>query len=472
MGSGQADKYGFLKNHERLVGLMQRFGDAAWIVVTHIVMSALYAEPFDDRKLAATAVGVVIFQFSAELNGLYRSWRGAPLGSEIKQALWTWACVPPTLVALAFVLKTSADYSRFVTLTWFAAAPAVLGLWRASVRFGLVGLRRNGRNSRAVAIVGATAIAERLGNRIVEDPWHGMKLVGVYEDRAPERRYELPDWGVCRGSFAQMVEDAKAGKFDIVYITLPMRAEPRIQQLIEELADTTATVYAAADLLTYELMHNQWSQFGDIPVVSIYDSPFSGLGGWLKRAEDVVLSALILCLIALPMAVIALCVKFTSPGPIFFKQRRYGLNGSELRVLKFRTMTCCEDGPSVQQATKNDPRVTKVGAFLRRTSLDEFPQFLQALTGEMSIVGPRPHAVAHNELYRAKIRGYMLRHKVKPGITGWAQVNGWRGETDVLEKMEKRVEHDLEYIRNWGLGWDLKIIFLTIFGKKTSKNAF
>ena len=472
MENGQAEQYGFLKNHERLAGFVQRLGDATWIVVTHIAATFIYAEPFDDRKIAATAVGLVVFQFSAELNGLYRSWRGAPMGRELGQSLWTWASVPPTLIALAFVLKTSADYSRFVTLAWFFVAPAAIALWRVGVRFGLVGLRRKGLNSRTVAIVGATPVAERLGNRIVQDPWHGMKLVGVYEDRAPDRRYELPDWGVCRGTFAQMVEDAKAGKFDIVYITLPMKAEPRIQHLIEELADTTATVYAAADLLTYELMHNQWSQVGEVPVVSIYDSPFSGLGGWMKRVEDIVLSSIILCLIAVPMLFIALAIKLTSPGPVFFKQRRYGLNGKELRVLKFRTMTCCEDGPSVRQATKNDARITKVGAFLRRTSLDEFPQFLQALTGEMSIVGPRPHAVAHNELYRAKIRGYMLRHKVKPGITGWAQVNGWRGETDVLEKMQKRVEHDLEYIRNWGLGWDLKIVFLTIFGKKTNHNAY
>jgi putative colanic acid biosynthesis UDP-glucose lipid carrier transferase len=157
---------------------------------------------------------------------------------------------------------------------------------------------------------------------------------------------------------------------------------------------------------------------------------------------------------------------------VFFKQRRYGLNGKEIRVLKFRTMTVLEDGPVVTQAKKDDRRITRFGAFLRSTSLDELPQFLQVLTGEMSIVGPRPHAVAHNELYRAKIHGYMLRHKVKPGITGWAQVNGWRGETDTVDKMEKRVEHDLEYIRYWGLFWDLKIIFLTIFGRKTSENAY
>jgi putative colanic acid biosynthesis UDP-glucose lipid carrier transferase len=172
------------------------------------------------------------------------------------------------------------------------------------------------------------------------------------------------------------------------------------------------------------------------------------------------------------MLIIGIGVKLSSPGPVFFKQRRYGLNGREIRVLKFRTMTVCEDGANVKQATKGDARVTRFGAFLRQTSLDELPQFIQVLTGEMSIVGPRPHAVAHNELYRSQIHGYMLRHKVKPGITGWAQVNGWRGETDTVDKMEKRVEHDLEYIHNWDLGWDLKIIFLTVFGSKKNRNAY
>jgi len=165
-------------------------------------------------------------------------------------------------------------------------------------------------------------------------------------------------------------------------------------------------------------------------------------------------------------------VKLTSKGPVFFRQRRYGLNGEVIHVLKFRSMKVMEDGAEVKQATKDDDRITPFGAFLRRTSLDELPQFLHVITGHMSIVGPRPHAVAHNEAYRKRIQGYMLRHKVKPGITGWAQVNGWRGETDTLEKMEKRIEHDLEYIRNWALLWDVKIIFLTVFGSKVRKNAY
>jgi putative colanic acid biosynthesis UDP-glucose lipid carrier transferase len=193
---------------------------------------------------------------------------------------------------------------------------------------------------------------------------------------------------------------------------------------------------------------------------------------WIKRIEDLVLGSAIVLFTLLPMVCVAIAIKASSPGPIFFRQWRYGLCGKKIRILKFRTMTVCEDGPNVRQVSRNDARVTRIGRFLRRTSLDEFPQFLQVITGELSLVGPRPHAVAHNEQYRSLIHGYMLRHMVKPGITGWAQVNGWRGETAELEKMEKRVQHDLEYIRNWNLFLDLKIIFLTIFGAKKGRNAF
>jgi putative colanic acid biosynthesis UDP-glucose lipid carrier transferase len=211
---------------------------------------------------------------------------------------------------------------------------------------------------------------------------------------------------------------------------------------------------------------------GGMPMISVFDTPFYGVDGWLKRTEDLVLGTLILLLICVPMLAIAIGVKISSPGPVLFKQRRYGLNGKIVEVWKFRSMTVCEDGDKVVQASKNDARVTRFGAFIRRTSLDELPQFINVLQGSMSIVGPRPHAVAHNEQYRRLIHGYMLRHKVKPGITGWAQISGWRGETDTLEKMQKRIEFDLEYVRNWSLWLDLKIIMLTVIRGFSGSNAY
>jgi putative colanic acid biosynthesis UDP-glucose lipid carrier transferase len=232
------------------------------------------------------------------------------------------------------------------------------------------------------------------------------------------------------------------------------------------------SVYLAYDFGGFDLLRARWSSVGDVPVMGVVENPFHGGDGFAKRIEDIILASIILALIAVPMAFIAIGVKLSSRGPIFFRQRRYGLNGEEIGVLKFRSMTVCEDGNTVTQATKNDQRVTKFGAFLRRTSLDELPQFLNVLSGEMSIVGPRPHAVAHNEQYRALIQGYMRRHKVKPGITGWAQVNGWRGETDTLDKMEKRVQYDLEYINGWNLGLDLKIIAMTAWTVFRDKNVY
>jgi len=230
-------------------------------------------------------------------------------------------------------------------------------------------------------------------------------------------------------------------------------------------------VYLAADFLAFNLLHARWGAIGDVPTMSLHETPFYGVDGWLKRFEDIVLGSLILLITAIPMLIIGLGVKLSSPGPVLFRQRRYGLNGEVIHVLKFRSMNVTEDGPTIKQATWGDERITRFGAFLRRTNMDELPQFVNVLEGSMSIVGPRPHAVAHNELYRRKIQGYMLRHKVKPGITGWAQVNGWRGETDTIEKMEKRIEHDLDYIRNWSLLWDLQIIMMTVCSAGARRNA-
>jgi len=251
-----------------------------------------------------------------------------------------------------------------------------------------------------------------------------------------------------------------------------MSAEQRIKKLTEQLADSTASVYLVPDLFTFNLLNSRWVDYQGITAISIYETPFAGIDSYLKRLEDIVLSTLILLLIALPMLVIAIIIKLTSAGPVIFKQKRYGADGSEILVWKFRSMTVQDNGEHIKQATKGDARITPFGAFIRKTSLDELPQFFNVLAGRMSIVGPRPHAVAHNEEYRKKIQGYMLRHKVKPGITGLAQINGYRGETDTLDKMEGRVHYDLKYIQTWAISLDLKIIFLTIFKGFTDRNAY
>jgi putative colanic acid biosynthesis UDP-glucose lipid carrier transferase len=392
---------------------------------------------------------------------------------EITRLLTAWLGVITLLLLAAFLTKTSAVYSRKMMGTWVVLAPTLLWAWRLVMRVVLQEARVRGYNSRNAAIVGVSVLGERLAARIAASPWMGVRLVGFYDDRSSSR-LEATNLSQIdlRGGLDALVEQARRREVDMVYIALPPRAEPRINALIRRLSDTTASVYLAYDFGGYDLLSARWSSVADVPVMSVVEDPFHGVDGLVKRIEDIVMAGIILAMISGPMALIGLAIRLTSRGPIFFRQRRYGLNGEEIRVLKFRTMTVCEDGDQIVQAKNGDVRVTPLGAFLRRTSLDELPQFLQVLTGTMSIVGPRPHAVAHNEQYRSLIQGYMRRHKVKPGITGWAQVHGWRGETDTVEKMQKRVQYDLEYINRWNLGLDLKIILMTFRTVLRRQNAY
>ncbi|MDH5676636.1 MAG: undecaprenyl-phosphate glucose phosphotransferase [Myxococcales bacterium] len=464
---------GMVRPYESELSFAARLVDLGLIGLALWLSTIVQLERWDNVESLAAMAAVVLFYGCSHTMRLYRGYRGTPLLVELRNLWLTWVSVFFLLVFLAFITKTSADHSRRVSITWMLLAPSLMSVWRLLLEFITHEARARGFNSRSAAIVGVSTIGARLAQRITKSSWMGLRLAGFYDDRSLARL--KPEVGFdyeVKGGFEKLVEAARAGEVDIVYIALPPRAEPRTAELIRRLADTTASVYLAYDFGGFDLLRARWSSVGEIPVMSVVENPFYGTDGFLKRLEDLVLGTLISCLIALPMLVIALGVKLTSPGPVFFRQRRYGINGEEIRVLKFRTMTVCEDGPSVVQARQGDQRITRFGAFLRRTSLDELPQFLQVITGEMSVVGPRPHAVAHNEQYRSLIQGYMLRHKVKPGITGWAQVNGWRGETDTLEKMEKRVEYDLDYIRNWTLGLDLQIVVMTVRQVFGHQNAY
>lgn len=461
---------GLIRPHSSSLAMLHRFLDGAIMVLSLEIGGRLFGIHLHQGYYLAAAWGVIAYLFFAEIKGLYHSWRLDSIRREISCVLWVWFAAVVVLVVLAFLTKSSANFSRRVMLGWVLFAPALLVVLRISVRLWLGALRKQGRNMRTLAFAGAGDLAQKLLAKVEATPWFGLKVVGVYDDRNPEYLSlgRLP----LKGRLSNLVQDARAGKVDYVYIALPLHAEQRILQLIDELADTTASVYVIPDLLIYDLQHARWSTMGGLPVVSVFESPLSGEAGWLKRIEDVVLGSIILLLIAPLMVLIAIGIKLSSPGPVIFRQRRYGLNGKVVDVWKFRSMTVCEDGDHVPQAIKGDARITPFGAFLRRTSLDELPQFINVLQGTMSIVGPRPHAVAHNEQYRRLIYGYMLRHKVKPGITGWAQVNGWRGETDTLEKMQKRVEFDLAYMHQWSLWMDIKIIWMTVLKGFSGKNAY
>jgi putative colanic acid biosynthesis UDP-glucose lipid carrier transferase len=429
---------------------------------------------WDQRAWTAATIAAVLFMVVGQSLGLYGEARGARLKPQLTRAWGVWFVgVVPALLFLAFFSKRSEEFSRVIVSLWFLAAPVFISVWRTAATLWLRELRARGYNTRAAAIVGMTELAEQLALQMQNVPSLGLTVHGYYDDRAEDRCHSIPEsLGRRAGSLNDLVDAARSGEVDLIYIAFPLRAEPRINELLAQLSDTTASVYLAADFFAFNLLHARWGALGGVPTVSLHETPFYGVDGWLKRIEDLLLGALILMIIAIPMLIISIWIKLTSPGPALFRQRRYGLNGEVIQVLKFRSMSVTEDGTEIKQATEGDARITKVGAFLRRTNLDELPQFLNVLEGSMSIVGPRPHAVAHNELYRRKIQGYMLRHKVKPGISGWAQVNGWRGETDTLEKMEKRIEHDLDYIRNWSLLWDLQIIFMTVFDTGARRNAY
>ncbi len=462
---------GLIRPHSSKLGMLHRLLDGAIILAVLWLCGYLYHVDFYRYQGLAAAWAIVFFMFFAEIKGVYHSWRLDSIRSEAIRVVGVWVAMLCTLIVVAFMTKISDQFSRVVIVAWGLGTPVVLVLLRILVRSALRLLRREGRNSRTLAFAGAGDTCRKVAAMIEAAPWMGLNAIGIYDDDSGPgivTSCGLP----MKGKLAQLVEDVRGGKIDYVYVTLPMQEEERVLALLNELADTTASVYVVPDFFINDLLHARWFSMGGIPVVSVFESPFYGADGWLKRVEDLVFGSLILLAISPLMLLIALGVKLSSPGPVIFKQRRYGLNGEVIEVWKFRSMTVCEDADHVPQAKRGDSRVTRFGAFLRRTSLDELPQFINALQGSMSIVGPRPHAVAHNEQYRKLIYGYMLRHKVKPGITGWAQVNGWRGETDTLDKMKKRVEFDLYYINNWSLWLDMTIMALTAVRAFADKNAY
>jgi putative colanic acid biosynthesis UDP-glucose lipid carrier transferase len=468
------EKQGFLRENRFLFSVIQKAVDSGVIIATLLAGASLYGLDWTaSNYLMLAFCAVVLFAFFADISGLSNSWRGQSLGSEFQAIVYSWIGTLLGLLLIGYATKTTGSFSRIVVGAWMMATPALLLSIRSAIRLILFKLRERGFNSRTIAIVGTDEVAQSLAREIMSQSWMGLRIAGYYDNRAKLRSKPDPDIDInVIGRFDDLIKAAKNNEYDAVYIALPMRAEKLIAHIVNELADSSIPVHIVPDLFTFNLITSRTTNIGRIPLLSVYDSPFDELGVMIKRVQDVVLGSLILILIAIPMLLIAIAVKSSSPGPIFFKQRRYGLGGEEILVWKFRTMSVCEDGAVIKQAQKEDERITPIGKFLRRTSLDEFPQFLNVIQGTMSIVGPRPHAVAHNELYRSRIDGYMLRHLVKPGITGWAQINGLRGETDTDEKMEKRIEADLDYVKNWSLWLDLKIILKTIVVGFVGKNAF
>ncbi|HDG9833818.1 TPA: undecaprenyl-phosphate glucose phosphotransferase [Raoultella ornithinolytica] len=456
-----------ISGNASIISMIQRFFDIV------VVFSALYIVCYVNNLQYDLAFGVlilsalVVFQMIGGITDFYRSWRGNKLSLELFMIIKNWTL---SVIIVFFILSIFPilHIDDFVIYQWYVSVCIGFVIFRGLIRLGIGLLRNLGYNRRSVAIVGTMPDGIKLFKSFQEQTWLGFVVKGIYDDEKIDDFNGIP----YAGNLKKLVEDAKLGKIDRIYIALGIENEQKIKRVVRELTDTTCSVLLIPDLFTFNILQSRTEEINGIPVVPLFDTPLNGINMIFKRLEDVVVSILIITLISPILLIIACAVKISSPGPVFFRQIRYGMDGKPIRVWKFRSMTVMENDSNVKQATKNDIRVTKVGKFLRSTSLDELPQFFNVLFGQMSVVGPRPHAVSHNEQYRSLIQGYMLRHKVKPGITGLAQINGWRGETDTLEKMEKRIEYDLLYIRGWSIWLDLKIIFLTVFKGFINKSAY
>lgn len=451
-----------------------RFTDALSIGIG--LQLTLQILPTVDSKatIVSALVAFAVFSLVAELFGLYRDWSTVAFGRETGCSVLSWASTLIALSTLGYFSIYTTEFSSSALLVWFMITPVVALGFRVSARSLHRLINRKGINTKKYAIIGCNRLGVQLSEAMNQSQSFNLSFQGYYDDRSADRlleehEEELP---TILGDLEQLIADAKKNDIEVVFVTLPMKAESRIRKILSQLSDSTISVYLVPDLFVYQLMHSRWTTVEGLPVVSVFENPFYGVDGALKRAVDLVAGLLILAAVSIPMLCVAIAVKLTSKGPVFFRQKRYGLDGKSFLVWKFRSMTVCENGNKVTQAKKNDSRLTSIGGFLRKTSLDELPQLFNVLGGTMSLVGPRPHANAHNEYYRSQISGYMLRHKVKPGITGLAQVNGFRGETDTIEKMEKRIECDHQYIREWSIWMDLNILIKTVRVVMERENAY
>jgi putative colanic acid biosynthesis UDP-glucose lipid carrier transferase len=373
----------------------------------------------------------------------------------------SWLAVLGVLALIGYATSSLDLFPQPVLLSWALATPVLQ--WGA-LALGQQWLARQATQPgehRSVVVIGSGTLGAKVALSLKARTDTNSEFIGFFDDRSGDR--VDPSTGARQlGSLRQAAAYIRDHGVGEVHITLPLGSHPRMLDLLEQLQGTTASIFFVPDVTGVGVIQGRLQDMDGIPVVGLCETPFTGINQLVKRISDIVLASVILALISPVLLAVAIGVKRSGPGPIIFRQRRNGLDGKEIVVYKFRSMCTLDDGAVVRQASKGDPRLTPFGAFIRKTSLDELPQFINVLQGHMSVVGPRPHAVAHNEQYRQIIKAYMVRHKVKPGITGWAQVNGQRGETDTTQKMQARVEYDLEYLRHWSLGLDLRIILLTI----------
>ena len=423
-----------------------------------IILTGTYFDPSASTIVIVTVACLILIQPPREMSTQFTS----PRISAVVDVILRWFLVLALLLAVAYVTKSQLQsYPRSIFLTWAALTPVALTITTLGMQELMRRFVMNTTDVRSAIIAGYNSTSLELARRLNKSSAMGLEVAGFFDDRSSDRLGVESDSRLI-GALSDLGQYARQHRTDVIFIALPIRHLMRVMNLLDDLRDTTASIYYVPDIFVFDLIQARSGEVHGIPVVAMCETPFYGYRGVAKRLSDIVLSVIILLLLLPLLVVIAVLVKWSSPGPIIFKQRRYGLDGQEIVVYKFRTMKVTEDGAKIRQASKDDDRITPIGAILRRSSLDELPQLINVLQGRMSLVGPRPHAVAHNEEYRKLIKGYMVRHKVLPGITGLAQVNGCRGETSQLHEMQARVNFDLDYLRYWSPMLDIKIILLTL----------
>ena len=431
---------------------------------------------FVQMHTRVTLIASLAFAVLAESVGAYDVEAQFSLREGWRRVMMAWVMTALFLVTMGFLLKTSEEISRGWAILWFAGGVVCLLTTRAIATSWVRRLKRRGAFNERMAVFGTGPQAERFIDYVQGSDRLTITLVGVFDDRRPDRLPVEVSGAPVLGDLDALIEMIRAGQIDQVVLALPWSAERRLQSLVETLAQTPVKLRLAPDLVTFSFAHRPVVILGDLPVMTLFERPISGLSGIAKQIEDKLLAAIILAFIWPMLALVALAVRLDSPGPILFRQPREGFNNQTFRCYKFRTMYHDRlEYQDIKQAGRDDPRITRVGRVLRRTSLDELPQLFNVLQGDMSLVGPRPHAPstrAGGRLFSDVVQSYAARHKVKPGITGWAQVNGWRGETDTEDKLIKRVEHDLYYIENWSIWFDLYILARTVGAVLLPRNAF
>jgi putative colanic acid biosynthesis UDP-glucose lipid carrier transferase len=429
---------------------------------------AEFGQSFAVLSVLIAAICLILFDQAGTPTGPI----GARPGQLAKDVIVRWLMVLAILLAIGYATKLSPVFSRRVLLTWAVVTPLLLVAALLGLRELRTRLARDPTNARKALFAGFNETSVALRERLRGDSEMAMDVVGFFDDRSAERLGANGHANEILGRLSELGDYVKTHRIDVIFVALPIRHVARVIQLLDELKDTTASIYYVPDLFVFDLIQARATDIHGVPVVALCETPFAGYRGAIKRAMDVSIALLALLLLSPILLAISIAVRASSPGPVIFRQRRYGLDGREIIVYKFRTMTVTEDGERIVQAKRDDERITRVGRFLRRYSLDELPQLVNVVQGRMSLIGPRPHAVAHNEQYRRLIKGYMVRHKVLPGITGLAQVSGCRGETSTLEEMQARIGFDLEYLRRWSISLDLKILFRTAMQLLTDRKAY